>query len=251
MALLVSALKRIRLNARRATLLLFDRVTRFEGALPAAARSRASAPLSTARLTRRSFRRSRLVRIPRMRMGRGRPDSGRPLQCVAPRPALVQGRDHLRAARPRVLRQQRRRHRRLPRADQKLDYLRTRRHRLWLLPFYPSPLRDDGYDIADYDERPSELRHARRLQRFLDEAHRAASGHHRAGHQPHLRPAPVVPARAPRPPGARARLLRLERHAQKYARRASSSPTPRPRTGRGTRSPGSTTGTASSHTSRT
>src|SRR5947209_6986804 len=21
---------------------------------------------------------------------------------------------------------------------------------LWLLPFYPSPLRDDGYDIADY-----------------------------------------------------------------------------------------------------
>src|SRR5262245_54008772 len=33
----------------------------------------------------------------------------------------------------------------------KLDYL----HDLgvtcvWLLPFYPSPLRDDGYDIADY-----------------------------------------------------------------------------------------------------
>jgi maltose alpha-D-glucosyltransferase/alpha-amylase len=21
---------------------------------------------------------------------------------------------------------------------------------LWLLPFYPSPMRDDGYDIADY-----------------------------------------------------------------------------------------------------
>jgi maltose alpha-D-glucosyltransferase / alpha-amylase len=21
---------------------------------------------------------------------------------------------------------------------------------IWLLPFYPSPLRDDGYDIADY-----------------------------------------------------------------------------------------------------
>ena len=33
----------------------------------------------------------------------------------------------------------------------KLDYL----HRLgvtalWLLPFYPSPQRDDGYDISDY-----------------------------------------------------------------------------------------------------
>src|SRR5215813_13482836 len=23
---------------------------------------------------------------------------------------------------------------------------------LWLLPFYPSPLRDDGYDIADYQD---------------------------------------------------------------------------------------------------
>jgi maltose alpha-D-glucosyltransferase/alpha-amylase len=21
---------------------------------------------------------------------------------------------------------------------------------IWLLPFYPSPLRDDGYDVADY-----------------------------------------------------------------------------------------------------
>ena len=23
---------------------------------------------------------------------------------------------------------------------------------IWLLPFYPSPLRDDGYDIADYKD---------------------------------------------------------------------------------------------------
>ncbi len=34
---------------------------------------------------------------------------------------------------------------------ERLDYL----HQLgvtaiWLLPFYPSPLRDDGYDISDY-----------------------------------------------------------------------------------------------------
>lgn len=34
---------------------------------------------------------------------------------------------------------------------QKLDYLqRLGVTALWLLPFYPSPLRDDGYDIADY-----------------------------------------------------------------------------------------------------
>ena len=34
---------------------------------------------------------------------------------------------------------------------QKLDYIQDLgATALWLLPFYPSPLRDDGYDIADY-----------------------------------------------------------------------------------------------------
>ena len=34
---------------------------------------------------------------------------------------------------------------------QKLDYMQDLGiTALWLLPFYPSPLRDDGYDIADY-----------------------------------------------------------------------------------------------------
>src|SRR5271156_4258576 len=34
---------------------------------------------------------------------------------------------------------------------QKLDYLQELGvTALWLLPFYPSPLKDDGYDIADY-----------------------------------------------------------------------------------------------------
>ena len=48
---------------------------------------------------------------------------------------------------------------------QKLDYLQALGITcLWLLPFFPSPLKDDGYDIADYLQRPSELRHARRLQ---------------------------------------------------------------------------------------
>src|SRR6478735_9199324 len=33
----------------------------------------------------------------------------------------------------------------------KLDYLESLGvTAIWLLPFYPSPLRDDGYDIADY-----------------------------------------------------------------------------------------------------
>ncbi len=40
---------------------------------------------------------------------------------------------------------------------QKLDYLQELGiTAIWLLPFYPSPLRDDGYDIADYyDVNPS------------------------------------------------------------------------------------------------
>ncbi|PYQ46024.1 MAG: alpha-amylase, partial [Acidobacteria bacterium] len=34
---------------------------------------------------------------------------------------------------------------------QKLDYLRDLGvNAIWLMPFFPSPLRDDGYDIADY-----------------------------------------------------------------------------------------------------
>src|SRR5438067_4594352 len=33
----------------------------------------------------------------------------------------------------------------------KLDYLQELGVTcLWLLPFYPSPLRDDGYDVSDY-----------------------------------------------------------------------------------------------------
>src|ERR1051326_1303205 len=34
---------------------------------------------------------------------------------------------------------------------EKLDYLKELGiTAIWLLPFYPSPLKDDGYDIADY-----------------------------------------------------------------------------------------------------
>src|SRR5215216_3247223 len=36
---------------------------------------------------------------------------------------------------------------------QKLDYLSELGvTAIWLLPFYPSPLKDDGYDIADYNQ---------------------------------------------------------------------------------------------------
>ena len=55
----------------------------------------------------------------------------------------------------------------------KLDYIQSLGvSAIWLLPFYPSPLRDDGYDIADYRTvHPSygTLKDARRL---IQEAHR-------------------------------------------------------------------------------
>jgi maltose alpha-D-glucosyltransferase/alpha-amylase len=43
---------------------------------------------------------------------------------------------------------------------------------LWLLPFYPSPLRDDGYDIADFKAVNPMYGTIDDFKRFLDEAHR-------------------------------------------------------------------------------
>src|SRR5512146_2240275 len=55
---------------------------------------------------------------------------------------------------------------------QKLDYLRDLGvTAIWLLPFYPSPLRDDGYDIADYYAINSMYGTLRDFKEFLHEAH--------------------------------------------------------------------------------
>jgi maltose alpha-D-glucosyltransferase/alpha-amylase len=43
---------------------------------------------------------------------------------------------------------------------------------IWLLPFYPSPLRDDGYDIADYYGIHPNYGTLDQVQQFLDEAHK-------------------------------------------------------------------------------
>jgi maltose alpha-D-glucosyltransferase/alpha-amylase len=54
----------------------------------------------------------------------------------------------------------------------KLDYLRDLGvNALWLLPFYPSPLRDDGYDIADYKAIHPSYGTMRDFKRLLREAH--------------------------------------------------------------------------------
>ncbi|MBI2871443.1 MAG: maltose alpha-D-glucosyltransferase [Candidatus Omnitrophica bacterium] len=55
----------------------------------------------------------------------------------------------------------------------KLDYLQDLGvTALWLLPFYPSPLKDDGYDIADYTDVHPAYGSLRDFNVFLREAHR-------------------------------------------------------------------------------
>jgi maltose alpha-D-glucosyltransferase/alpha-amylase len=55
---------------------------------------------------------------------------------------------------------------------QKLDYLQNLGvTAIWLLPFYPSPLRDDGYDIADYTAINPQYGTLEHFREFLDQAH--------------------------------------------------------------------------------
>ena len=55
---------------------------------------------------------------------------------------------------------------------QRLDYLADLGvTAIWLLPFYPSPLRDDGYDIADYRTVHRDYGDLRSFKRFLAAAH--------------------------------------------------------------------------------
>jgi maltose alpha-D-glucosyltransferase / alpha-amylase len=55
----------------------------------------------------------------------------------------------------------------------KLDYIESLGvNCLWLLPFYPSPLRDDGYDIAEYEAIHPSYGTIADFKSFLDEAHR-------------------------------------------------------------------------------
>jgi maltose alpha-D-glucosyltransferase/alpha-amylase len=55
----------------------------------------------------------------------------------------------------------------------KLSYLEALGvNTIWLLPFYPSPLKDDGYDIADYTGVHPSYGTIQDFTRFLREAHR-------------------------------------------------------------------------------
>jgi maltose alpha-D-glucosyltransferase / alpha-amylase len=56
--------------------------------------------------------------------------------------------------------------------DEKLDYLSDLGiNTIWLMPFFPSPLRDDGYDIADYYSVHSSYGTLEDFKKFLVSAH--------------------------------------------------------------------------------
>ncbi|WP_256012059.1 maltose alpha-D-glucosyltransferase [Desertivirga xinjiangensis] len=55
---------------------------------------------------------------------------------------------------------------------ERLDYLQNLGvTAIWLLPFYPSPLKDDGYDIADYYSINPSYGDLKEFKQFLREAH--------------------------------------------------------------------------------
>ncbi len=56
---------------------------------------------------------------------------------------------------------------------EKLDYVQDLGvNTIWLLPFYPSPMRDDGYDVADYRNVHPDYGSIKDFRRFVREAHR-------------------------------------------------------------------------------
>jgi maltose alpha-D-glucosyltransferase / alpha-amylase len=57
-------------------------------------------------------------------------------------------------------------------AIQRLDYIRSLGvDCIWILPMYPSPLRDDGYDVADYYDIHPDYGTLEDFKAFLDAAH--------------------------------------------------------------------------------
>ena len=101
---------------------------------------------------------------------------------------------------------------------QKLDYLQDLGiTAIWLLPFYPSPLKDDGYDIADYTSIHPQYGTLEDFQAFLEAAHERGLRvitelvlNHTSDQHPWFQRARL---RTGGKPGTR--FLRLERHSGK------------------------------------
>ena len=138
-------------------------------------------------------------------------------------------------------------------AAAKLDYLQDLGvTAIWLLPFYPSPLRDDGYDIADYTDVHPDCGTLADFDLLLEEAHQRGLRiitelvlNHTSDQHPWFRRA----RRAPAGSGSATSTSGMTPPSA-TRRRASSSRTSRRRTGPGIRWPAPTTGTASTRISR-
>jgi glycosidase len=129
---------------------------------------------------------------------------------------------------------------------EKLGYLQDLGvNALWLLPFYPSPLKDDGYDIADFCKIHPAYGTLQDFKKFLNEAHRRGMRvitelviNHTSDQHPWFQR-----ARRDKPGRKMARFLRVERHLQAlHRKRASSSRISKPATGPGIRWPRPTSG---------
>ena len=167
------------------------------------------------------------------------------------RSALVQGRGHLPVARQVVLRCERRRHRRFPRpaSQSSTTSPNSASTRIWLLPFYPSPRRDDGYDIADYRDvhpdygtlRDVEALHRAKRTRAALRVITELVINHTSDQHPWFQRARRAQA------GLVGSAISTSGRTpiSSMPTRASSSSTPRSRTGRGIRSRTPITGTAS------
>ena len=201
---------------------------------------------------RPQLREARPGREPRAPGGRVVPDMSEQ-QWFERDAALVQDGRLLRDPHPRLLRRERRRLRRLPRADRQARLSPVDRRRLRLaaadvqLAAARRRLRHRRL-LLD----PSRLRDGRRLPRVR---RAGAPARHprdrRPRHEPHLGRPPVVPGVARRPERARrATGTSGPTRTSGIPTRGSSSSTARRRTGRSTRCAASTTGTASSITSR-
>ena len=136
---------------------------------------------------------------------------------------------------------------------QRLDYIQELGvNTLWLLPFYPVAAARRRLRHRRLHQRASRLRHAGGLPRVRARgAPPRPEGHHRARHQPHVRSASVVSARAARAARlAGARVLRVERRRQEVRRHAHHLHRYRElELGLGSGRAASTTGIASSRTS--
>ena len=97
---------------------------------------------------------------------------------------------------------------------------------IWLLPFFPSPLRDDGYDIANYVDVHPSYGTLNDFKSFLDAAHQRNM---QIMIELVINPIRIISTKTP----------------------ISFSPTRKSPTGPGMRRPGPTTGTASFRTSPT